>query len=634
MRLRSPWCSVKLCESTDDVQTIGFPRDAEKASRWKRLCGISENDYSFGRKKICIQHFERKDFYKRAGGRIELRPNIDPYLNLPSPKAIVEMQKLTRIHQQLVQDKRRLESELVRSNDELNWHRKLLKEATDENNKLKAQILNAGRVNVSESKFVTNDVRIANRQGRIITTEGNIFYNKFNQINPTIRRLVFNEIKNQDRDICGRRFGEDIKMFCLNLYLSAPKAYSILQSIFTWPSKETLKKNIDNNQMKTGISDSMLEFLKESDFGPQRVCSLLLNEMHLDPSCTFDVESDSAEQSNANAESNPEEPIKSPATALTYTLCSADKAIKIPLCFFFGSSKAGADDLSTFTTNIITKLYSVNVLVRLIICDQSNSNQLLAKKFEITVDKPWFDLLINDSPFRISVLFDISHVYKSIRDNLIQYPLSFLDENGDQRTATWKHIEIAFELDQKREVPMCPKLTAKHIDPTSSQKTKVAYAMQIFSNSLSAAIKTMINDSTIVELNEEAKGTELLLKFMNDLFDCLNNRDSAEDKCLKQDNAAWTKLTKCLETLKYFRFVTETNRQQLKIACLSNLRLSIASFMCFQQFMNRDYQIDYILTGNYNQNPLENFFTLVRNNENGENGQSNATNLSHSFSMF
>lgn len=106
------------------------------------------------------------------------------------------------------------------------------------------------------------------------------FFEKFSKISVTIQNLVQNEIQNYNRKKNGRRFDEQTKIFCLYIYLSSPKTYKILKSIFNWPSTKILKSHIDTNFQKCGLHSSTLLLLQNCQLEPnERQFILIFDEV-------------------------------------------------------------------------------------------------------------------------------------------------------------------------------------------------------------------------------------------------------------------------------------------------------------------------------------------------------------------
>ena len=61
------------------------------------------------------------------------------------------------------------------------------------------------------------------------------------------------------------------------------------------------------------------------------------------------------------------------------------------------SSAVCGAQLYELVTDIILRLYSNDVKVHLLICDQGSTNKTLAGKLNVTIDKPWFQLNLSDN---------------------------------------------------------------------------------------------------------------------------------------------------------------------------------------------------------------------------------------------
>lgn len=127
------------------------------------------------------------------------------------------------------------------------------------------------------------------------------------------------------------------------------------------------------------------------------------------------------------------------------------------------------------------------------------------------------------------------------------------------------------------------------------------------------------------DLGEEARGTAIVLSIMNELFDLLNNKHCVEDLRLQEGSKSWKRLLLYFELLSTFKFRTDT-----KVNCLYNLRVTILSFLNLQRFLNQLYSCEYTLTGHYNQDCLENYFSMIRR-ECSENGQLRVATFSRTF---
>lgn len=491
--------------------------------------------------------------------------------------------------------------------------------------------------NEFQSKVIIDYSDKIKRQDKQIkeSRDGIQFYDKFVLINPFIKNLVQNEINNNLQTFnngskFGCRYSLETKMMCYYLYSMSPKVYRNFSLFFTWPTKSTLNKLIDENLMQTGIQSNIFEYIKSLKFDKE-VCVLMLDEVHLRPHLSYSNGKIIGKCDMGGFGVNKKEPAD---LALTFMIGTYSKSIKIPLGYFFNHSTVPAKCLKEIVDKVIVDLYNVDIHVKVLVCDQGVSNLSLSRILNISVDQPYFDVEINeDSTIRIYFLFDVPHLLKSIRNNFIKYPVTF-EYDGDSYTANWNIVQTAYLIDKRNDLSMIPKITDKHINPSKFQQMKVKYAAHVFSRSYSAAIKTMSEDKEIEELNiNNSKGTYLFLQIINDVFDVMNNSDSFESKIFKEGSESFFNLVELMSIIESMKFQSNTN-----ITSLNNLLISISSIFFLQKDLSTNYSIDYILTKRLNQDPLENFFSMIRFHAKENNGlrfQSfRSSYLSLSFTSF
>lgn len=440
------------------------------------------------------------------------------------------------------------------------------------------------------------------------------FHKKFKKINPLIQELIKNEINNLNSNLkdkkTGFRYSEEIKLFCLFLYFTSPKAYRNLCKYFTWPSKATLDKHINSELMNTGISEEVLNYIDNLNLlDRDSVCILLVDEVHLTSFLSYDAKEDKL-IGKCDLSGFGEDKKRAADLALTFMLVSYAKNIKIPIGFFFNHSTVSASCLNQIVQKVIVDLFKVNVHIKMLTCDQGTSNQSLAKLMNVSIDRPFFDVLVEEEEEivqRTFFCFDIPHILKCIRNNFMRHGRIEFKYMDKKYTADWNHVKLTYMTDKKNVVSMIPKITEKHIYPTKFQQMKVKYAAQVLSRSFAAAMETMSEDPEINEIGNEAKGTILFLRIINDTFDILNNRSCCESKYLKEYSESFFNLIELESVIESMRFIGPQN-----IPCLKNLLLSIKSIILFQQELYTIYKIEYVLTKRLNQDALENFFAMLR----------------------
>jgi len=85
-------------------------------------------------------------------------------------------------------------------------------------------------------------------------------------------------------------------------------------------------------------------------------------------------------------------------------------------------------------------------------------------------------------------IYDVPHLMKCIRNNLLTKNLSYTIDNKT-KYAKWSHLEDLYNIDSA--VPDCkmlPRLTDQHIVRDKIAKMKVKYATQVFSQRVSSTM--------------------------------------------------------------------------------------------------------------------------------------------------
>lgn len=155
------------------------------------------------------------------------------------------------------------------------------------------------------------------------------FYSKFKVINPTIRGIIDNEIKNSGKPAKRYRFDQKIKNFCIFISSTSAHVYATLSSIFTWPSPRTLLKELDHDSLKCGITNSTLERIKNYNLEDQEF-SLLFDEVHLKPALSYSRTFEEIDGLSDYGEEIKLAEHKVAKSSLVFMLRSTTKSIKIP----------------------------------------------------------------------------------------------------------------------------------------------------------------------------------------------------------------------------------------------------------------------------------------------------------------
>lgn len=218
-------------------------------------------------------------------------------------------------------------------------------------------------------------------------------------------------------------------------------------------------------------------------------------------------------------------------------------------------------------------------------------------------------------------LFDIPHVFKCMRNNMLDKDIRF----DKDKFATWDHVKTAFEIDtfSGNNNRCLPKLTPKHVYAHKIDKMNVKLCANVFSGSVAKKINEWAGgppkstDEGPKTIPADGANTAFVLGFFNKLFDALNGKvekdKNSQFRTLLTDESFHLKFfDEAIATLSGMKFVSTTTRDVVdQPPSLNNLIKTIQGIKVLWKNLK---QLGFISlkTRNLNQDPLENFFSQVR----------------------
>lgn len=262
--------------------------------------------------------------------------------------------------------------------------------------------------------------------------------------------------------------------------------------------------------------------------------------------------------------------------------------------------------LKDLITDVIEKVFEQGLIVTAIVCDQGSNNCGALKQLGCTKEAPYFECNRN----RIFSILDIPHVFKNYRNNLLKNNFFF-----DGSEVSFNDIKEAYEIDKLSGTSRALlKITDIHINPGPFQKMKCKLALQLFSNSMTAVIKTCVTTGQIKSTTGAA--TANFIKHMNDLFDCLNSKslfNSNPKMCALSEERPnqFNFLIQAKVLHENIKLVQPNRKYGYRLPCFNGLVWSINSItMIYLQ--QKALQFNYLLTSRLNQDFLENTFAIFR----------------------
>ncbi|VEN53224.1 unnamed protein product [Callosobruchus maculatus] len=397
--------------------------------------------------------------------------------------------------------------------------------------------------------------------------------------------------------------------------------------MFALPARKTLKQLLSKIPINPGLSDVVFNNLTEvvtNLGGSSKYCSLIFDEMSLDPHIDFNVATKEFEGFETHDEKRWNAVIADHALVFMIRGIVADW--KQPLAYTFCKSSTKSIVLVRLIKKIITKCQRAGLHVLCTISDQGSTNQAAINylmKYSstptTTEDQTRKYFFING--VKITHIYDPPHLIKGIRNNLLTKNLVWESPEG-KHVARWVDIETAYAIDNAAgSLRAMPKLTECHVNRNFIKKMKVSYATQVFSHTVASVMALMTRAEIVGSqgevLSNTALGTAKVLKFFDDLMDSVNGH-TLYPSSGKPLRCAVSRSTEHLEfwnkardSLRKMYFQEEGSELRFRPPTLNNWLITINGMIeVLETLETRD--VHSLRARRLNQDPVENFFGQIR----------------------
>ncbi|KPJ09927.1 Transposable element P transposase [Papilio machaon] len=427
----------------------------------------------------------------------------------------------------------------------------------------------------------------------------------------------------------GRRFSIEEKILALSLYKQSPKAYNFMQRIFVLPSKRSLQQVLNLIPVEPGMNNVILENLKRRVKKlpeEKKLCTLIFDEVALTPGMQY---SNIWDQIMGLEYPESGKHIKIADHALVFMIKGIKAKFKQPLCFTFCQGATKKEILKTLITDVIKKIHSCGLKVVATICDQGgpnmsaiNSLYIETKEKYMRQNKEYQSLAFEVDDIKVFPIFDSPHLIKGIRNNFLEKNVRFI-QGGKVKIAKWEHLKMLLDVDVgEDDIRMLNKLTEHHVIKEKIPKMKVKNAAQVFSQRVSATLRFLAKHNI---LPKECEDTAEFLFIFDKLFDAFYGHSYQESSklyksCLKVNSIHHKLWDDCLPILRSMQFETMGRGDGTKITKfvqVPSIKNWIKNILVFKEMINytkNKYNVTSLLTRNFNQDPLENFFSSIRSN--------------------
>lgn len=389
-------------------------------------------------------------------------------------------------------------------------------------------------------------------------------------------RYLQNRLENANKKSRGQRYDVDDKVLGLHIQRQCGTYYNTLSTIFGLPSRSTLGRLLQRIPIGPGIHYTVLSVAKAElrllSNDMDKTCVLMFDEMSIRPNLQPNVcrgEIDGFEHlGNATSAQ-----IANHAQVFMIKMIRG-KSRKQPIAYHFVNGAMKSDVLKVKIREVIEQCREAGFNIIATVCDQGSNNQAAINKLVKDTERKYqarglelrgYFFEIGEQ--RIIPLFDVPHLFKGLRNNLLKYHLRFTHKH-QMRTAKWDDIVTAYHMDPYiGTFSTMTRITDAHVMPDKINKMKVSACTQVFSHSMSVAILTMTRmtegfttaDDRVLRMDTTAIGTAELLEFLDTLFDSLNGSrleavDGKAYRCAVNDTSPHLDFwTEALRELKTFR---------------------------------------------------------------------------------
>ncbi|KAJ8914162.1 hypothetical protein NQ315_016241 [Exocentrus adspersus] len=453
--------------------------------------------------------------------------------------------------------------------------------------------------------------------------------NFLKDINPTTIRIFDSQLKNQKLEPKGRRFTLDDKIFALAIFKQSGKSYRFLSKIFSLPSRKTLNKILSKIPFSCGFNEHVFSHLKNkvAKMNPlDKCCVLMFDEVSLSTGLMYNSSRDCVEGLVDFGQGDRR--VAFAEHALVFMLKGVRKGWKQPICFYFCESTTPTPDLIRIIKDVVRHVRNTGLEIIATICDQGATNSAAIKQLlnetkvyclKKNIENRYQGYLIDEK--EVIHLYDYPHLLKGIRNGLLTKDLHF-KHNGCDKVACWSHVVDMYNMDRKMgKFTQFSKLTDEHVLPNRIKKMKVKNCTQVFSKTMSAAMKIRAEISKELPSNSSyylppsASDTADLLLFFDEVFDSVNGnllhpplgkelRGVVSEKS-KHVNV-WQE---SLPVIKSMYFTTSSSRTVTP--SITNWEFTLRGFIYIWKLL-KSKGFKYMSPRNFNQDPLENFFGLIR----------------------
>ena len=591
------WCIVPGCFTNSDRYLHRFPKNRECAKKWSVAIGVSRVRVG---DRVCSRHFLHSDYSAPPGFgvQVRLKPGSVPSqcLSATSPFSsdleiganvcvtttestnnatlenlsvkVVSKSKSKQDHDDYCL---KSSSKLVRQNQWLLYENDRL---SRENNKLRRSVarFKSRWLQVSRDKHIPKQTKDKIVRERLA--------GKFSKAQLDIA------LSSRKRKFSKKYDQSDYKQAMSLRLLSKPALQLVRKETpLILPSATSLQRKFGFIHVCPGIIQPVLQFilqLKDEFSGIKSLTALCFDEMNLQEEAGLDTRMDMVIG-----------PAKFAQTVMVRGLAAS---WKFPVFVDFDMCMT-----KQVLFEIILALETVGLKVLITTCDQGPKNLSLASKKQLNLGDSLSFANPHDSARKILFSFDFVHVFKNIRNHILDDLIAF----EDGTCASRKDFQDLFDT-LSPEITAGYKLKDIHLNCKGTDRQNVALAVQLLSGTVSTLFKLQFPDNPVKSALSD------FVSAMNNAFDVMNSRVVIANEPMKCALGVHFCVQKqALEkALHYLETVQFNGRSSLP--CQKGGKRAILCALELQKILASKYQVPSLMTSHINQDCLESYFGEIR----------------------
>ncbi|XP_059489220.1 uncharacterized protein LOC132204616 [Neocloeon triangulifer] len=419
--------------------------------------------------------------------------------------------------------------------------------------------------------------------------------------------FIFQQISLRKKEPKGRRYRLEEKLLTIDVAKGGRRGLRALKKMFALPSMITTARLLRDIPIDTGYNARL--FVAIEDYASTltdvtaKAVSLLVDEIAIMKHLSFNSKK---KRFDGVADFGEFERIPEVANEAQVTMIYFLKSrVKMLLSYVFASGTTPADLSAKILLGNIKRLANIGVRTVSVVCDQAPSNRQMYKKLEATTEKPYITL----NGLKTVLTYDAPHIFKRIVAMLRKYFVRM----AEGKIADIDHVRRILEVNQNLSgTRLAPKLTYRHIFTDNKTAMRVHLATQVISQSVAAAINTLISSG---HLPSTACHTSSFCQLMNDTFDSLNGSTYFNSRPLKErldDNSPhWEHWRVVEKEVSQWSFVHKITKKSVWSPSFISLRWD---FQAMRELwpVCKSLGFKYLLLRDLDQDPIENGFRDFR----------------------